>query len=507
MSPATLDEIPAQSVRGPSEVFIRRGLIALTVIAGLGVVCHFAMLLWAQNEFTQPESIVATQSTMLARDGTLYYDLKHYPYTVCAYMPLFYLLQAAFIKLGVPALIAGRLISFAALAGIFCLAWRLLMVYTKDPYYAWLGTILCASTSLLLSWGTVGQVDTLALFFSIAGFYYYSRHALQGDKTLILAAACVLLSLFTKQTYLACPVAIFVSLLFERPKTALRFAAGVGGVGLGLVFLINAAMHGRFLTNVIFADIFPFALEKIDQHIHYLLIGAGQLILIVLIGLRGNLRGARKAPLIYLAFSLSILALTAPKVGSDSNYQIELTFLLIVCSCLALHALDFFPLLFRGSKVWITLLQAPLAIHLLLNYRITLPFLAARFAKEKMFREQIVNLRPYFAGDGRVLSAETNALLHFRGRIEVEPLICKMLARTGVIDPEPLRRDLAQERFETVFLYQDLTRPEEIDLEVPSLPESQMNEIRRHYRLIKHIPGPYLAGVYVYKPVTPQVRP
>src|SRR5579864_6808203 len=179
MSPVTLDEVTVQPVRASqSEAFIRRGLIALSLLAGVGLVCHFAIVLWAQNEFTQPESIVATQSTMLARDGTLYYDLKHYPYTVCAYMPLFYLLQAALIKLGVPALQAGRLLSLSALAGIFWLAWRLLLLYTKERYYAWLGTLLCASTSLLLSWGTVGQVDTLALFFAIAGFYYYSRYSI-----------------------------------------------------------------------------------------------------------------------------------------------------------------------------------------------------------------------------------------------------------------------------------------------------------------------------------------
>ena len=37
---------------------------------------------------------------MLAHHGTLYYDLNRYPYTVCAYMPLFYLLEAGFAKLG-----------------------------------------------------------------------------------------------------------------------------------------------------------------------------------------------------------------------------------------------------------------------------------------------------------------------------------------------------------------------------------------------------------------------
>ena len=36
--------------------------------------------------------------------------------------------------------------------------------------------------------------------------------------------------------------------------------------------------------------------------------------------------------------------------------------------------------------------------------------------------------------------------------------------------------------------------------DLAALPEEQLREIRGHYRLVKHIPGPYLDGVYVYRP-------
>jgi hypothetical protein len=35
-------------------------------------------------------------------------------------------------------------------------------------------------------------------------------------------------------------------------------------------------------------------------------------------------------------------------------------------------------------------------------------------------------------------------------------------------------------------------------MEVPSLPESHLDAIRKHYRLRRHIPGPLLGGTYVY---------
>ncbi len=501
MCSTSLDQLAAHKVRSPSEVLVRRGLIALSVIAGLGILGHLVIMLWAQNEFTQPESIVAAQSMMLARGGTLYYDLKHYPYTVCAYMPLFYLIQALLIKAGIAALTAGRLLSFSALMGISYFAWRLLMVYTNDRYYAWLATLLCASTSILLSWGTDGQVDTVAVFFSVAAFYLYSRYAICGDGTLIPAAVFVLAAFFTKQTMLACPAAIFVSLLVaRRTRVASQFAAGTASIAVGAMLLLNAGMAGRFFANVVFANMNPFAADKLGPHVRYLLIGAGQLIIVLLVGFRRTMRSPARPALIYLAFAMSILAISAPKIGSDSNYQIEPTLAIILCSCLALHSMNFFPLLFRGSKAWVTLLQAPLAIHLLLNHRITAPFLLSRYAKERQFREQVAGLRPYLSRGGRVLSAEMNALVQFRRGIEVEPLIYKLLVQAGRIDPVPLRNDITRENFATVVLYQDVTRPGEVDIEVPSLPAPQMIEVRKHYKLVKKIPGPYLEGVFVYEP-------
>jgi hypothetical protein len=501
MSPAILDEAAVRQPRTAPETAFRRAMIVFSAIAGLGVLCHLVMMFWARNEFAQPESIVAAQSIMLAHDGTLYYDLKHFPYTVCAYMPLFYLIEAALIKLGFTAFTAGRILSFGALLGIFGLSWRLTMLYTGNRYCAWTSTLLCASTSILLSWGTVAQVDTLAVFFAVAAFYFYSRYAIGGDKKLILAGVFVVAALFTKQTMLASPAAICLSLFLRRPKVGLQFAAAVGAVVLVAVFAINAGLNGRFLNNVIFANINPFAAEKLGQHFRYMLIGAGQLIIIVIAGARSAWRRPGKALLIYLGFAFALLLATAAKVGSDSNYQIEPTLVLILCACIALHSLDFFALVFRGSKTWIPLLQLCLAIHLVLNFRITGPFLVTRYVKEKLFREQVAALRPYLSGNGRVLSAEMNALVHLRGSIEVEPLIYKLLVRAGRIDPSPLDRDIARQAFSRIILYQDLTKPLDIDLEVPSLPENQMNEIRNHYRLVAQIPGPYLSGVYLYEPL------
>jgi hypothetical protein len=497
------------------ELWFRRILTVFCVVAGLGVVAHLGVFLWGQNEFTLPESVVAGQSMMLAHDGTLYYNLRDYPFTVNAYMPLFYLLDAGLIRLSIPAFVAGRFISFAALLGIYMVCWRMIMLYTGHRYCAWLGTLLCVSTSLLLSWGTVGQVDTLAVCFALTAFYHYSRHRLGHAGALTPAAVFVVLAVLTKQTMLAAPTAIFLCLLTERPllanwKSALAFGGSIAAIVLSVVFGWNAATHGNFLANTVFANLNPFAIEQLSPHLNYMLIAAGQLALVAAACARATWSGHGKTLFVYLGFAAAVFLATAPKIGSDSNYQIETTILLVLCAAIGLDAIGFFELLFSGRRTWITLLQLPLAIHMVLNFRITVPFLVGRIVKEQMFRTQVEALKPFVPAAGRVLSTDLNAMVRLRGRVDVEPVIYALLVQAGRIDPTPVQRDLAAGAIPTVILYWDLSKPFESDPKNPGLPESQLMEVQRRYRMVRHIPGPYLDGVYVYQladKVTAEVRP
>jgi len=194
---------------------------------------------------------------------------------------------------------------------------------------------------------------------------------------------------------------------------------------------------------------------------------------------------------------------TAAKVGSDTNYQIESTLLLAVCAAIGLHQIDFFQLYFRRSKSWITMLLIPLALHIAIGYRVSANVLLARLMNEKLFRAEIEQLKPYVQpSGGLVLSTDFNAMVRLRQRMDVEPLIYNLLVSVHVIDPEPVRRDLARGAFSTVILSEDVFRPKQFgDAEIGTLPASQLDEVRKHYRLVKHVPGPFLDGVYVYQPL------
>jgi hypothetical protein len=474
-------------------VFVCIGLATLLATA------FVLVALWATSEFTQPEGIVATQIRTFSQEGTLYYSLKQYPYTVCAYMPIFYGLTGLITKAGIPVLLSGRLVSIAALALIFWLVWQLTLLYSGDRLLARLALALAGCTQLLLGWGTTAQVDTLTIAFSLLSFYLYSLNAVAGRPTLDWAALAAIAALFTKQTALAAPATIFVLLLVQQPKRALRFAAIVAGLGGAAVLGLNAALQGRFLENTVFANINPFAWYKLLYPMEYIGIVLAPMILIVLVGVPQCLRTPARALYIYLAFALGVFLLTAPKVGADSNYLVESTILLILCGMCALHHLNFFELLAQGSKSWVTLLVLPLALYGVQNLRVSTSSLTKRIAREQHFTQQVEGLRPYLGGKGRILSTDSNALLQAGRSFEVEPLIYRLLVEAGRIDATPVQKDLDAASFETILLYEDLSRPKDPDPEFPRLTPSQMASIQQQYQLVKQVPGPNLQGVFVYQ--------
>ena len=501
MALASPTELSAVDLARPVEQGFRRGLWVASALAAMVLLCYFATMLWAQNELSPPESVVAAQSLMLAHDGTLYYDLKHYPFTVCAYMPSFYWLESALIRVGFSAVHAGRWISFAALMGLIVLCWRIAFLYTGNRNAAWVASLAAASSSLLGAWGTAGQVDTLAAFLALAAFYQYSRFHVRGESSLWMAGLCAALALFTKQTMVAAPAAIFLLLLTRDRKKALWFgaifAAGVGGT----VLAINAALDGRFLANTVFANMNPFNGAQFVTQIRYFVSISFGLLVIVAVSFGRMLRGRGAAPCVYLLLAVLVFLGTAPKIGSDTNYQMESTLLLAICAGIGLDQVKFFDLYFERSKSWITLLLIPLALHIAIGYRVSANTLLGRLMKEKLFRTEIEQLKPYVQpSGGLVLCTDFNAMVRLRQRMDVEPYIYTILVSAHVIDPEPVRRDLARGAFSTVILSEDVFQPEQLHgANIGTLPASQLDEVRRHYRLVRQVPGPFL-DAYVYQP-------
>jgi hypothetical protein len=495
-----------------AERYLRRALWILSIVAALLVLGHLTLMFWARHEFTQVESVVANHSSGWALGRGIYFPLQDYPYTVSPYMPLFYFLQGVVYRLGLGIFHAGRLLSFLALVGVFLLSRRLLRLHLADRYSVWAGTLLVASSTTLLSWGTVGQVDLLGVCASLAGFYFYNRFHQAGSngrtRDLFWAGLCFVAALFTKQTMIAAPAAVIVLLAFKSPRRAVWFAGLTGGVVAGLALLSNHLTGGGFFTNTLWANLNPFSWFKVWQQAHYLALAGGCLAVLAVAGLREPGRRAGHGRIhpfhLYLAMTFLVLAVTAPKVGSDLNYQVEITIAMGLCAAWTLDRCDFFGRCLRGDRGWIPLLQLPLLLYLVVNLGASVNLLLSRLGAELVRREEYAALRPYLeASPGPVLSVQLDPLIQSGRPIEVEPLIYTLLVEAGRIQRERVEQDLETERFGLVILYEDVfaSPAQSRGPELPSLPESQLEQLRRHYRLVRHIPGPFVNGDYVYLPV------
>ncbi len=486
----------------PSERFFRRVLVAITVLVAATLAARLIWIFWAQHAITDVEAIVSVQSRELARSGILYYDLNEYPYTVAPYGPLWYSSIATLYNLGAPLLQTGRLLSFTALLGILAVTWRILWLYTGNRYAAWTGTLLVGSTANLCGWGSLSQSDTVALFCSVAAFHQYSLYRVQPrTSALVRCGFLIAVAIFTKQTFVAAPAAIILLLYLGDRRQAVRFTLTLGSLGTALALALNWYTEGRYFQDAITSNINPFTWENVQQHVTYFLLAASGLVILGATGLRHALKGGIQPFYVYLVPSILVWMVTAPKVGSDLNYQMETMVVLAWCGAWSLHQLHFFPLLFRADRGWVTLLQIPVFLHMAVNLVSTGNSLLERVAFEGLRRVETAQMRPFLEGTSDpVISVQIDPLLQTGRRIDVEPMIYNMLVGVGTVDPEPVRRDLAAKKFAVVVLYQNLFADDGLppDIEVPSLPETQLDEIRRHYRMVQHVPGPLLNGTFVY---------
>ena len=346
--------VPANAAR--AETWFRRGLWTASILTAAAILISCGVMLWAQNEFSAAESVVAAQSLMLEHNGTLYYDLNQYPYTVAGYMPIFYWLQAGLIRLGVPAFASGRILTMTAFLVLISTCGRMALLYTQSRIIAWIAALLVACSPLMFLWSVTGQVDILAVSFAALAFYHFSRYYVRGEPALLYAVLFSLLALFTKQTMISAPTAIFLSLFLRDRKKALLFAAGVAGVGGALVLVLNAALHGRLLQDTVQANMNPLSGWKLMVQLQYAGMLSGCLLLIVVLSLRRLASGPSRALCLYAACATIVFLVTSGKVGSDTNYQLEMTVVLAVCAAVGLHKLDFLPLFLRvasgGLRCW-----------------------------------------------------------------------------------------------------------------------------------------------------------
>lgn len=479
------------------------------MFATAGLAAQLATLLWARHEFGPVESMIALQAEMFQHGHGLYHDFGHYPYIVTPYGPVFYVLIIGLHALNVPWFQSERLVSLAALFATFWIAWRILARVVRDRRARLVGFLLVGASANLGAWGTLGQTDMLAVCLSMGAFLSFLQcRDRRAAKCLVLSGVLTIVAVFTKQTAISAGCAIAVCLLLEDRKRGALWTAAVGGAGAGIALSLNRITNGNFFSNAFLSNINPYAGWKLyDQVKSSALFGFG-LWIVAAAGLRSLSREECRSSLplyIYTGFAATVWLATSPKVGSESNYQIETLLLVALCAACTLDRLQFFDKLEVGDTSWVTLLQIPLLLQIVLNIGLTFKMAVVRVGHERQFRTESAILKQVLASrPGPLLTWQYDIAVQSGRPLELDVWFYTLLVNAGRIDPGQVLADLAQRRFRTVILGMDVFDSNGSrwrNGETLFLPDADLDQIRKHYRLVVHVPGPYLVGDYVYEPL------
>jgi hypothetical protein len=276
--------------------------------------------------------------------GRGYAPITGFPAIVFHYPPVYHLLSAAVASLGIDPLSSGRMVSAsftlvsAVMIGLLTARWFDRDTSRVERIVGCAAAIFCfLGCQGVQEWAPLMRVDPTACGFAMLGLWLIVRSA--GKPRLVYAAAFILvLSVFTKQNSVLTAVAGFGSLLWWRPKTALRGIATSIALGTVAAATLLWMTHGDAYRHIVLYNINRFSLARILPNLRDgTTISDRALIVLGVLGFLSVLvrDGFRRAPDIndetavarYATLSFALLAtlslVSTAKYGSSSAYYMQ----------------------------------------------------------------------------------------------------------------------------------------------------------------------------------------
>ena len=226
------------------------GLLAAAIVGNLGIYVVGAVRgLTSPFSFDYGEDFVLYLAT---NPELLYHPIDVEPYLPTVYPPIYPSVVGALHAATGGALnvfTVGRLTSIVAALGTTVLVGALSTDRDQVVPFVVAGGIFLANPTVSF-WGVAARVDMLGLFFSVAALYWFIDR--RGYERLVGAVVLCVLALYTKQSFIAAPLAIGASLLWERRwKETTAFGIGLGVTGLAVLAGLSMLTDGRAWNQLV----------------------------------------------------------------------------------------------------------------------------------------------------------------------------------------------------------------------------------------------------------------
>jgi hypothetical protein len=466
--------------------------------------------LWYPFSLDYGEGIV-WQQALLIPGPRMYGPITHAPYIVFHYPPVYHLAVRVVALGGLDILAAGRGVSVASALMLMALcAWLAARALGGRRLESPALAIGCAIAGLLPleigpveGWSMLMRVDLLATCLSFLGVCLVAE-SIRQPWWLLLAVPVFALSVYTKQTCIAAPIAaLAISFTVNRQMTIIStaFGATLGLLSLGWLELVTG---GGFITHVLAYNVNRFSLELLGDHLLNekayapLMFVAGSTLAFIWWNDRspgsvprcdGTVTARMTVAILGLWFVLATgMLVTVGKVGSSTNYFIE-----VMCIC----AVPIGMLAALGSqaalgidtgwrpgcmRLMLVCVSAGLTAQMVLRRHGHYPDMdnpRLTQIRQDLVREIGQQARP-------VLSEDMVLLMRAGREVPLEPAIFEELAAKGMWDQRPFLQSLADTSF--AFVITEMS-----DLYTPEV----LTAISKAYPSVERI-GPYT----IHRPVT-----
>ena len=307
-----------------SPLTVLKGSFLLVTLVTLGLfLSHGVGIVTSPFQYDYGEGFHWFISDSFSRGESIYKDINTEPYITAVYTPLYYLVNAGLFKVLGSHLWVGRLVSLVSILAAAYFIYKIVYWKTESRLVAVPSGLLLFTVWYLSLWTVLFRVDSLALALTLAGMYVAVRNL--TTKGILWSVPLFVLAFYTKQVYLAAPLAVGIYLLLKDRKLAAQF----GGLYVGLVsLLLGVAMWitgGYFWEHTFLVGSQPFSTGKWAYLVVLAVLGAPAVLAVGSAYLVSSLRKCRVPDvlLIYFLLALAIALVGMAKEGAWLNYFIE----------------------------------------------------------------------------------------------------------------------------------------------------------------------------------------
>ena len=302
----------------------------------LGLVIYFLFYLYNgyqsiifPYQIDYGEGFILNQAYILSNGCNIYLDITTYPYIISNYPPVYPLICAGLVKFWGVSFATGRFISVVSALLIGFLLFKIIQEETGNKYIAIISSLLFFASPYIYEWTCMFRVDTLGLLFSLIGIYIVFKY--QKSIGLYLSIPFFILAVYTKQSFIAAPIASFIYLYIKDRNLAVKNAGLFAFSGIVLFLVINYVTNGQFYLHTIVYNINPYSIvHMILGYIKTIQIHTILFVFAVLYTLYTIFKKEVSLFPIYFLIAALVAFFTAGKSGAYLNYYIEL----IAVSCI-----------------------------------------------------------------------------------------------------------------------------------------------------------------------------